>query len=172
MVPDQGRRLARGEETREAYTRAAVELLGERPPSGISGRDLAERSGKLYAHIYHQWGTKDALLLAALTAVAATVDPAALLTAVGLGTILRAACDVQWKHQDDAMRLLCDLVDRAAAHDTDPNDTELIETRAVALSAVVALRAGIAQLTPPENADPRRHHLLERAALLESRLLM
>lgn len=171
-MTEQGRRLARGEDTRAALSQAAVELLGERPPSAISGRDLSERSKKLYAHIYHQWGTKDALLLAALASIAALVDPAGLLEAPELATILRAACDVQWKLQDDAMQLLCDLVDRAAAHNVNSDDTEQIESRAAAICAVVALRAGIAQLRPHQDAHPRRHVLLDGAALLEARLLM
>ena len=165
------RRLARGDETRAALADAAIGLLASRAPSTISGRDIAEHAGRLYAHIYHQWGTKDTLLLAAVETTAAMVDPAGLLGSPHLGAVLRAACDPPWRHQADAMRILLDLIRRSAAVSADdPAGQTAAVNRTV---AVVALRAGIAALRPspgdPDASD--RDALLDAAALLETLLL-
>lgn len=51
---------------------AALRLLEDRPPSAISGRELAEEAGVNYGLIHHYFGSKDILLQAGLADLASS----------------------------------------------------------------------------------------------------
>ncbi|MFI5040918.1 MAG: helix-turn-helix domain-containing protein [Acidimicrobiales bacterium] len=56
---------------RAALLAAATELLVERAPSAVSGRELADLAGVNYGLIHHYFGTKDAVFLEAAEALRA-----------------------------------------------------------------------------------------------------
>ena len=53
------RRPRDAEATRTAIAEAAARLLPERPPSVITGRQLADEAGVNYGLIHHHYGGKD-----------------------------------------------------------------------------------------------------------------
>lgn len=53
-------------EVREALLTAAAELLAERGPDAISGRDIANRAGVNYGLLHHYFGPKAEVLSAAM----------------------------------------------------------------------------------------------------------
>ena len=64
--------------SRQALLDAALRLVAERPPSSISGRELAVEAGVNYGLIHHYFGSKQALLqegLASLAGSFAAGDP-------------------------------------------------------------------------------------------------
>ncbi|WP_185993457.1 TetR/AcrR family transcriptional regulator [Rhodococcus sp. KBS0724] len=53
-------------DSRTELVRAAQRLLAQRPPSGITGKQVAKESGVHYGLIYHYFESKDALFLEAM----------------------------------------------------------------------------------------------------------
>ena len=55
----------RGPSSRQALLDATLRLTAQRPPSSISGRELAEEAGVNYGLLHYHFGTKDDLVRAA-----------------------------------------------------------------------------------------------------------
>jgi AcrR family transcriptional regulator len=56
----------KSDRAREALVDAGTRLLSERAPSTISGRELADAAGVNYGLVHHYFGSKDAVLRAAI----------------------------------------------------------------------------------------------------------
>lgn len=66
MNPQPDERRSRGERSREAIVRAALEVMGERGAEGFTARNVAARAGVSPANLFHHFGSLDGLMLEAI----------------------------------------------------------------------------------------------------------
>lgn len=148
-------------ETTRALLDAATAALRERRPTAINGRQLAGQANVAYAQIYHHFGTKDDLLLQALTDLRdgdTGDDP---LNSPYSQAVRHVIADRLWGRRDAALRTIAGFaaryVDPVAVAAVTPIEAEYRILTAILLYASVEALEGDADLLMSDSAAAAGH---------------
>lgn len=111
-----GRKIERGDQTRENLLIAAVDVFGRVGFDGTTTRMLCEKAGANQQAIAYYFGTKEGLYLAAAASIADGIkDHIAPLRSRVFARVEEARSGIAPLTMDEARRLLCEVVQRMAA---------------------------------------------------------
>lgn len=166
-LPDEGAASPRGDATRQAIVEATIALIGEVGWAGVTTRMVARRAGVTQGVIHYHFGSKEALLRAAVLAAFAGMlsGPMEALTSAGSITegLAGVVASLHALNDEHLLRVGTESLSLALR---DPQLGEWMRDALVEFRAVLAQQLGDA--TPPARRDERR---IEGTAVLLAAML-